>query len=137
MGIPKMAERELHLTMARCAEQAERYDDMVEEMKKVMELNIPADELKPDERNLISVAYKNMITHRRQAHRNLVTFPKNDEEAGAINENLDAYKGTIAKEIDAVIEMVTTDVVKRYTEGPLAPPADAAEWKDVSAENLV
>lgn len=134
------AKRELHLTMARCAEQAERYEDMVDEMVKVMELKIPADDLKQDERNLISVAYKNMITHRRQAHRNLVQYPKPDHGMGE-HERLDLlkeYKETIAKEIDEVITMVTRDVVKRYTEGELAPPADPSQWKDSnSAENLV
>jgi len=42
--------------MARLAEQTERFEDMISEMKKVVELK---EELTVDERNLLSVAYKN------------------------------------------------------------------------------
>lgn len=41
--------------MAKLAEQAERYDEMVESMKKVAKLNC---ELTVEERNLLSVGYK-------------------------------------------------------------------------------
>uniref|UniRef100_A0A914IEM9 14-3-3 domain-containing protein n=1 Tax=Globodera rostochiensis TaxID=31243 RepID=A0A914IEM9_GLORO len=44
---------------AKLAEQAERYDDMAQSMKKVTELGA---ELSNEERNLLSVAYKNVKT---------------------------------------------------------------------------
>ena len=44
--------------MAKLAEQAERYDEMVEEMKKVAQM-VHDQELSVEERNLLSVAYKN------------------------------------------------------------------------------
>lgn len=43
---------------AKLAEQAERYDDMADAMKAVTELD---DELSNEERNLLSVAYKNVV----------------------------------------------------------------------------
>ena len=46
--------------MAKLAEQAERYDEMVEEMKKVAQL-VDEKELSVEERNLLSVAYKNVV----------------------------------------------------------------------------
>lgn len=43
---------------AKLAEQAERYDDMAEAMKCVTEQGL---ELSNEERNLLSVAYKNVV----------------------------------------------------------------------------
>merc|ERR1719271_2036265 len=54
--------------MAKLAEQAERYDEMVEEMKKVAQL-VDEKELSVEERNLLSVAYKNVIGARRASWR--------------------------------------------------------------------
>jgi len=59
-------ERENHMFRARLAEQAERYDEMVEWMKKVALLDV---ELTVEERNLLSVAYKNVIGTRRSSWR--------------------------------------------------------------------
>ena len=50
--------REELVYMAKLAEQAERYDEMVEAMKRVACLD---QELTVEERNLVSVAYKNVI----------------------------------------------------------------------------
>lgn len=50
--------REDQVYMAKLAEQAERYDEMVAFMKEVAKLGV---ELTVEERNLLSVAYKNVI----------------------------------------------------------------------------
>lgn len=55
-----------YLYMARLAEQTERYEDMVEHMKKYIAI---VKELQDDERNLLSLAYKNTVTSRRTAWR--------------------------------------------------------------------
>lgn len=47
---------------AKLAEQAERYDDMAAAMKQVTETGV---ELSNEERNLLSVAYKNVVGARR------------------------------------------------------------------------
>ncbi|XP_061049638.1 14-3-3 protein gamma-like [Eubalaena glacialis] len=57
-----MVDREQLVQTARLAEQAERYDDMAAAMKNVTELNEP---LSNEERNLLSVAYKNVVGARR------------------------------------------------------------------------
>ena len=49
--------REDWVYMAKLAEQAERYDEMVAAMKNVAQLDV---ELTVEERNLLSVAYKNV-----------------------------------------------------------------------------
>lgn len=51
---------------AKLAEQAERYDDMSTAMKELTELEI---ELNNEERNLLSVAYKNVVGARRSSWR--------------------------------------------------------------------
>ncbi|XP_020244514.1 14-3-3-like protein D isoform X1 [Asparagus officinalis] len=52
-----MASREGYVYIAKLAEQAERYDEMVEAMKNVAKLDV---ELTVEERNLLSVGYKNV-----------------------------------------------------------------------------
>ena len=49
--------------MAKLAEQAERYEEMVEYMKAVA--TAATDDLSLEERNLLSVAYKNVVGARR------------------------------------------------------------------------
>jgi len=61
-----MVDREQLVQKARLAEQAERYDDMAAAMKNVTELNEP---LSNEERNLLSVAYKNVVGARRSSWR--------------------------------------------------------------------
>lgn len=51
---------------AKISEQAERYEDMVAAMKKVTSFN---EDLSTEERNLLSVAYKNVVGSRRSASR--------------------------------------------------------------------
>jgi len=55
--------------MAKLAEQAERYDEMVEYMKKVAQA--ASADLSLEERNLLSVAYKNVVGSRRASWRTL------------------------------------------------------------------
>merc|ERR1712078_127968 len=62
----KMTEREDNVYKAKLAEQAERYDEMVASMKTVASLDV---ELTVEERNLLSVAYKNVIGARRASWR--------------------------------------------------------------------
>ncbi|XP_077213544.1 general regulatory factor 11 [Tasmannia lanceolata] len=72
-------ERERHIYMAKLAEQAERYDEMVEAMKKVAKLGV---ELTVDERNLMSVGYKNVIGARRASWRILSSIEQKEETKG-------------------------------------------------------
>ena len=53
--------REELVQKAKITEQAERYDDMAESMKKVTELLGESELLSTDERNLLPVAYKNAV----------------------------------------------------------------------------
>ncbi|GMY17292.1 14-3-3 protein 7 [Fagus crenata] len=72
-------EREQQVYLARLAEQAERYDEMVEAMKKVARLDV---ELTVEERNLVSVGYKNVIGARRASWRILSSIEQKEEVKG-------------------------------------------------------
>ncbi|KAM0937482.1 putative 14-3-3 protein [Dioscorea sansibarensis] len=72
-------ERETHVYMAKLAEQAERYDEMVEAMKKVAKLDL---ELTVEERNLLSVGYKNVIGARRASWRIMSSIEQKEESKG-------------------------------------------------------
>lgn len=57
------------MAKAKIAEQAERYDDMAAAMKAVTEVLGHSELLTTDERNLLSVAYKNVVGSRRASWR--------------------------------------------------------------------
>ncbi|CAI0390819.1 unnamed protein product [Linum tenue] len=72
-------EREAHVYMAKLAEQAERYEEMVDCMKKVAKLDC---ELTVEERNLLSVGYKNVIGARRASWRIMSSIEQKEESKG-------------------------------------------------------
>jgi 14-3-3 protein epsilon len=67
--------------MAKLAEQAERYDEMVAEMKKVAKM-VHDQELSVEERNLLSVAYKNVIGARRASWRIVSSIEQKEDNKG-------------------------------------------------------
>jgi len=97
--------REESVYMAKLAEQAERYDEMVEAMKKVAKLNV---ELTVEERNLLSVAYKNVIGSRRAAWRIISSIEQKekskDNEANV--SKIKNYGGKIEKELHDICKDV-------------------------------
>lgn len=61
--------------MARVAEQAERFDDMVDFLRPVLQEK--GAEINSDERNLLSVAFKNLISSKRTALRTISAIEQN------------------------------------------------------------
>jgi len=83
--------------MARLAEQAERYLDMVTYMKRVV---VMGTELSLDERNLLFVAYKNLVGYQRQACR--VMHHQEQREANQVSAALIAnYNLKVKAELEA------------------------------------
>ena len=72
-----MNHRETLVYQAKLAEQAERYDEMVQFMKEVALLD---QELGVDDRNLLSVAYKNAVGHRRASWRVISSIEEKERE---------------------------------------------------------
>jgi len=116
--------RKQSLALAKLAEQAERYEEMVANMKDIINMGYKADELDQEERNLISVGYKNMMSVRRTSWRTVQSYEDKEEKAAEPDAQtlglIKQYKETIASEIDGVIEKVMEDVVSTYTKGALA-----------------
>lgn len=71
-----MPSREESVYLAKLAEQAERYEEMVQNMKDVA---TSGDELSVEERNLLSVAYKNVIGARRASWRIVSSIEQKEE----------------------------------------------------------
>lgn len=98
------SQRELAVFMARVAEQSERYNDMVKYMKEVAKMNV---ELTVEERNLLSVAYKNVVGTRRASWRVVHALTQNQNSQEQLNA-LQSYKREIEKELTEVCDEITT-----------------------------
>ena len=82
--------------MAKLAEQAERYEEMVEYMKAVA--TAATDDLSLEERNLLSVAYKNVVGARRASLRIIGSIEaKEIQKEGESGEKATLIKGYKAK----------------------------------------
>lgn len=88
--------REDHVQRAKLAEQAERYDDMASAMKKVTEL---AQELTNEERNLLSVAYKNVVGARRSSWRVISSIEQKTESNERKQKMAKEYRDKVEKEL--------------------------------------
>ena len=84
---------------AKLAEQAERYDDMASAMKKVTEHE---QELSNEERNLLSVAYKNVVGARRSSWRVISSIEQKTEGS--------ERKQAMAKEYREKVETELRDI---------------------------
>ena len=71
--------RDKAVYFAKLAEQAERYDEMAEYMETVGKAG---DELSVEERNLLSVAYKNAVGSRRAAWRIITSVKEKEKSKG-------------------------------------------------------
>jgi 14-3-3 protein beta/theta/zeta len=88
--------------LIRVAETAERYEDMCKFVKKLVELKSSSGlDLDVDERNLLSVAYKNVVGSKRASWRTLAGgFDDGDEDL------LNKYKGIVEDELESICKEV-------------------------------
>ncbi|XP_008298988.1 14-3-3 protein beta/alpha-A-like [Stegastes partitus] len=76
-------DKEYAIQKAKLAEQAERYDDMAEAMKDVTQKTKEDEaELSNEERNLLSVAYKNVVGSKRSSWRMISSMENKCEDSG-------------------------------------------------------
>jgi 14-3-3 protein epsilon len=116
-------ERESKTFLARLCEQAERYDEMVTYMKEVAKIG---GELSVDERNLLSVAYKNVVGTRRASWRIISSIEQKEETKGSDKHvaKIKEYRDKIEKEL----EQVCGDVLNVLSDC-LIPKAESGESK--------
>ncbi|KAG0056187.1 14-3-3 protein [Gryganskiella cystojenkinii] len=115
--------REEHVYLAKLAEQAERYEEMVNEMKAVA---FTDQELTVEERNLLSVAYKNVIGARRASWRIVSSIEQKEESKGASEHVvlIKTYRSEIEKELAKICNDIL-DVLEKH----LIPAAVQGESK--------
>ena len=91
-----MSSTEENIFLARVAEQAERFEDMVTFLGSV--LDEKAGDVSADERNLLSVAFKNLISSKRAACRTIAAIEQNPKYS-KFSEALAKYKETIETQL--------------------------------------
>merc|ERR1712050_184354 len=84
---------------AKLAEQAERYDDMAGSMKAVTETGI---ELSNEERNLLSVAYKNVVGARRSSWRVISSIESKTDQEATQAKMCSEYREKVEKELNDI-----------------------------------
>lgn len=100
---------------AKLAEQAERYDDMASAMKAVTETGV---ELSNEERNLLSVAYKNVVGARRSSWRVISSIEQKTEGSERKQQMAKEYREKVEKEL----REICYDVLVSDTNRPPPPP---------------
>ena len=112
-----MADTETNIFLARVAEQAERFEDMVKYLSDV--LDVKAGEVTADERNLISVAFKNLISSKRAACRTIAAIEQNPKYS-KFGDALAQYKATIETQLisdcENVIKIIDEKVLAKSCE---------------------
>lgn len=116
-----MSDKEEQIQRAKLAEQAERYDDMAACMKAVTETGA---ELSNEERNLLSVAYKNVVGARRSSWRVISSIEQKTEGAERKQAMAKEYREKIEKELNEICRDVLA-LLDQY----LIPKASNAESK--------
>jgi hypothetical protein len=101
VDLSKYNDRDDLIILAKLSEQTERYEEMAACMKKVTELG---GALSNEDRNLLSVAYKNVVGSRRSAWRVIFNYLSRAESG--------TKKHTVSEEYKKVIEKELNDVCK-------------------------
>jgi 14-3-3 protein epsilon len=94
---------EAKIFMARVADQAERYVDMVEFLKDIVKSN--SDDVSMDVRNLLSVGFKNLISSQRSAWKTVQAIEQNKKYA-EYKDDCEQYRKKIGDELAANCEKV-------------------------------
>jgi len=106
--------------MAKLAEQAERYDEMVEYMQNVPAKKSNNEDLTLEERNLLSVAYKNVVGARRASLRIIGSILQKETEKGSTGNKvsmISSYKVKVEEELNVIckdiLELLQSKLIHR------------------------
>ncbi|KAG0503761.1 hypothetical protein HPP92_003833 [Vanilla planifolia] len=118
--------REENVLMAKMAEQAERFEEMVEFTDKIVQSFPIGEELSIDERNLLTIAYKNVVGTRRNSWRIVSSTEQKEESLGAAERAALArdYRARIEDELSSACESIL-----QLLETRLVPSATSDESK--------
>jgi len=113
-----MSNVEEYIFLARVAEQAERFEDMVDQLEHV--LAEKGADVTSDERNLLSVAFKNLISSKRAACRTIAAIEQNPKYS-KFGEALAGYKAGIEQKLQddcqRIIDMINNKVLAKPCDG--------------------
>jgi len=115
-----MASRDKQVYFAKLAEQAERYDEMADHMESVGKLG---SELSVEERNLLSVAYKNAVGSRRAAWRIITSVEQkekskgHDDNAAWAREYCTKVEGELQKICSAILGLLDKSLIPKASNG--------------------
>jgi 14-3-3 protein epsilon len=115
--------RDKNVYFAKLAEQAERYDEMADYMEKVGKAT---DELSVEERNLLSVAYKNAVGSRRAAWRIITSVEQKEKSKG--NEENAKFAKEYCSKVEAELSKIC-DTILGLLDGNLIDKASTGESK--------
>merc|ERR1712039_551900 len=101
-----MANREKDVYFAKLAEQAERYDEMADHMEQVGK---KGDDLSVEERNLLSVAYKNAVGSRRAAWRIITSVAQKEKAKG--NKESETYANEYREKLESELEKICNTIL--------------------------
>jgi len=118
-----MGDRDKNIYFAKLAEQAERYDEMADYMKLV---GTSGAELSVEERNLLSVAYKNAVGSRRASWRIISSVEQKEGSKG--NEGNVAYCKEYRNVVETELQGIC-DTILKLLDASLVPGAKDAESK--------
>uniref|UniRef100_A0A2P2L105 Uncharacterized protein MANES_02G146600 n=1 Tax=Rhizophora mucronata TaxID=61149 RepID=A0A2P2L105_RHIMU len=125
-AVPDNLSRDQYVYLAKLAEQAERYEEMVQFMQKLVLGSTPAGELTVEERNLLSVAYKNVIGSLRASWRIVSSIEQKEE--GRKNEEHVALIKEYRSKVEVELSEVCASILK-LLDSNLIPSAAASESK--------
>lgn len=120
---------------AKVAEQAERYVDMAQFMKKVTEMS---GSLSTVDRNLLSVAYKNVVGAKRSSWRVISSIEQKTKDSGNERKLTLAreYREKIEKELNAVCNEVL-DLISTFLIPKLVERSESEECSEKANESKV
>jgi 14-3-3 protein epsilon len=118
-----MPARDKDVYFAKLAEQAERYDEMAEHMKNV---GNEGSALSVEERNLLSVAYKNAVGSRRAAWRIITSVQQKETTKG--NADNAGYAKEYVVKVENELQTIC-DTILSLLKDKLIPKADGGESK--------
>merc|ERR1712118_319789 len=117
------SEKEKNVYLSKLAEQAERYDEMAEYMKLVAETR---EELSVEERNLLSVAYKNAVGSRRASWR--IVSSVEQKETSKDNAENATLCGSYRTKVEGELNKICDEILKLLKEC-LLPSSTSGESK--------
>merc|ERR1719480_262732 len=109
---------EENIFLARVAEQAERFDDMVDFLSKVLDEKHGS--VNSDERNLLSVAFKNLISSKRAACRTIAAIeqnPKYSKYSSALSDYKSGIENKLTADCQFIIKLINDKVLAKECQG--------------------